>query len=252
MQRRHLGDGSYALVATGLEDRGALVVFTERGGGTSTPPYHSLNLGFHTGDDPSRVRENRRRVERSLGTPPLVTVHQVHGAAVVRVGTEGPMGGDEAKQPDADAVEVQRPGVPAAVLVADCLPIVLASSEKAVVVHAGWRGLAAGILNRAISRFGRPALVAAAIGPAVGPCHYEVGREVARAVESGSSAGVVGEGRGDRVALDLPATAERILGEAGVTVVEQAGVCTACQESRFFSHRRDGMTGRQAGIALRL
>jgi YfiH family protein len=252
VQRRHLGDGSYALVASGLEDRGILTVFTERSGGTSAPPYHSLNLGFQTGDDPSRVRENRRRVERSLGTPPLVTVNQVHGAAVVRVGPEGTVGVDEAKQTDADALEVQRPGIPAAVLVADCLPIVLASSEKAVVVHAGWRGLAAGILNRAVSRFDTPALVAAAIGPAVGPCHYEVEEEVARAVESGSSAGAVGKRRGDRVALDLPATAERILEEAGVTVVEQAGLCTACEESRFFSHRRDGLTGRQAGIALRL
>lgn len=252
MQRRRLGDGSYVLVAPGLEEQGVLAVFTERDGGASAPPYRSLNLGFHTGDDPSRVRENRRRVARSLGTPPLVTVRQVHGAAVVRV--EGPAPGADATEPDADAVEVERPGVPAAVLVADCLPIVLASSEekKAVVVHAGWRGLAAGILGRAVSRFDRPVQVAAAIGPAIGPCHYQVGEEVARAVESGSSTGARWERRGVRVALDLPGTAERILQDAGVTVVEQAGVCTACEESRFFSHRRDGITGRQAGIAMRL
>lgn len=227
-----------------------MAVFTERGGGTSAPPYQSLNLGFHTGDDASLVRENRQRVERFLGTGPLVSVRQVHGAKVIRAKAEP----DHEARPAADGLEVERPGVPAAVLVADCLPIVLASSEehKAVVVHAGWRGLAVDILGRAVSRFDRPARVAAAIGPAIGPCHYEVGEDVARAVESGSSAGARWERRGDRVVLDLPATAERRLGEAGVTAVEQAGTCTACEESRFFSHRRDGVTGRQAGIAMRL
>lgn len=250
MQRRRLGDGGHALVAPGLQERGVLAVFTERGGGTSAPPYQSLNLGFHTGDDASRVRKNRQRVERFVGTEPLVTVRQVHGATVIHA----KVASENESRPAADALEVESPGVPVAVLVADCLPIVLASSEeqKAVVVHAGWRGLAADILGRAVSRFDRPARVAAAIGPAIGPCHYEVGEDVARAVDSGSFAGAVWERRGDRVVLDLSATAERSLREAGLTAVERAGACTACQESRFFSHRRDGVTGRQAGIAMRL
>jgi YfiH family protein len=156
--------------------------------------------------------------------------------------------------PAADGLLATRPGLPLAILTADCLPIALASPAEGLVavVHAGWRGLAAGILEQAVSRFDRPGGLRAAIGPAIGPCHYEVGEDVALAVAAGSDAGAVTDRRGGRLYLDLAGTAARVLRRAGVRHLQRAEECTACEEGRFFSHRRDGVTGRQAMVAVRV
>lgn len=243
------------MVPGDLEDAGFLVAFTERRGGVSEPPYATLNLGFRTGDRPEDVRENRQKVVDALGVPPFAIAAQVHGAGVVRVG-EGRAGvGFDGSSPvaRADALAVTRPRVPVGILVADCLPVALASPREGLLlaVHAGWRGLAAGILDEAMRSFERPGGVRAAVGPAIGPCHYEVGEDVALAVAAGSAAGAVTERRAGRVHLDLPATARRVLRAAGVRRIEVAEVCTACEEGRFFSHRRDEITGRQALVAMR-
>jgi polyphenol oxidase len=255
MQRRRLSDDLHVLVPSDLEDAGFLVAFTERGGGVSEDPYASLNLGFRTGDRAERVRENRGRVVAALETPPFATAAQVHGAEVVRVGVGRTGVGFDGSDPvaRADALSVTRPGVPVAVMVADCLPIALASPKEGIVVavHAGWRGMAAGIVERALGSFKRAGGVRVAVGPAIGPCHYEVGEDVALAVAAGSAAGAVTERRDGRVFLDLPGTARRVLRAAGVRRIEIAEECTACEEDRFFSHRRDEITGRQALVAMR-
>lgn len=255
MDRRRLTEEVHALVPPDLEDHGFLLAFTERVGGVSRDPYATLNLGFRTGDRREDVRANRDRVVAALGIPPFATAAQVHGARVARVGRGRAGAGFDGSAPvgRADALAVTRPGVPVAVLVADCLPVALASprEELLVAVHAGWRGLAAGMLDRAVGGFERPGGVRAVVGPAIGPCHYEVGEDVALAVAAGSAAGAVTERREGRVYLDLPGTAARVLRAAGVRRVEVAEECTACREDRFFSHRRDEITGRQALVAMR-
>jgi hypothetical protein len=156
--------------------------------------------------------------------------------------------------PGADALAVTRPALPVAVLTADCLPVALASAAEGrlVVAHAGWRGLAAGILDRTLAAFDSAKGVVATIGPAIGPCHYQVGEDVALAVAAGSEAGAVTERRDGSLWLDLEGTAARVLRRAGLRRIEPAGLCTACHEDRFFSHRRDGPTGRHALVAMRL
>ncbi|HEV3474629.1 MAG TPA: polyphenol oxidase family protein, partial [Actinomycetota bacterium] len=208
------------------------------------------------GDRPSNVRHNRRRVADALGIPPFATSRQPHGSRVSGVG--GGRAGAGFHRPwralrRPDALATTRPRTPVAVLAADCVPLVLASKREGrlVAVHAGWRGLAAGILARAVRRFSRPADVRAAIGPAIGPCHYEIDVPVAQAVEAGTGRAMT-EQRRDGLFLDLPATTEAALRASGVDVVERSLDCTACQPDRFFSHRRDGSTGRQALIAMRL
>lgn len=245
------------MVSTALERKGFLAAFTERGGGVSDPPYRSLNLGFLTGDRAEDVMDNRRRAVKALDVPDFAAGEQVHGAEIVRVG--GKRAGAGFEEPGgaiagADALAVAGDRLPVAVLVADCLPIALASSTegRVVAVHAGWRGLAAGILGRALDVFDEPSGIAAAIGPAIGPCHYEVGEEVALAVATSSPAGIVTERRDGRLFLDLPETAARILRAAGVRSIDRAGICTADEPRRFYSHRRDGTTGRQALIAMRV
>lgn len=256
MERRHLTADAVALVPEELEDRGFLVAFTERTGGVSEGAYESLNLGLHTGDDPAAVAKNRALLADLLDVPDPAVARQVHGARMVRVGDSrrGSGWGEGDPIPDADALAATRPRLPLTVLTADCLPIALASPREELVaaVHAGWRGLAAGIVDRAMESFERPGGVWAVVGPAIGPCHYEVGEDVALAVAAGSPAGAVTERRDGRLFLDLPATAAKVLRKAGVRRVQVAGVCTACEPSRFFSHRRDGETGRQAMIAMRM
>jgi YfiH family protein len=251
VERRHLGSDLHVLVA---EDPGFLVAFTERGGGVSEQPFRSLNLGYRTQDDAERVGKNRRRVIDALGIPPFATARQVHGATLHRVGRSLAAAGfaePSAALPEADILSVSEPRVPVAVLVADCLPVALASrsEQRLAAVHAGWRGLAAGALARAASEFEDRGGVRAFIGPAIGPCHYEVGEEVI--AELGAAAPVT-ERRGGRTFLDLAATAEGVLRREGIGEVASAGICTHCAEDRFFSYRRDGRTGRQAMLAMRL
>jgi purine-nucleoside/S-methyl-5'-thioadenosine phosphorylase / adenosine deaminase len=206
---------------------GATALFTTRLGGVSEGPYASLNLGPWTDDDPAHVAANRERVRALAGVERLAQGHQVHGARVV-------VDADEVQ--DVDGQVSTRHGVAAIVLVADCLPVALAAPGTVAMVHAGWRGLAAGVLEAGVAALG-DGPVAAAIGPGIGPCCYEVGDDVRAAL--GTS------GR----TLDLKAIARARLAAAGVAEVHDCGICVSC-DGRFFSHRRDrGVTGRQAGLA---
>jgi len=258
MERRSLPGGAYVMVPSSLERAGFLAAFTERTGGMSPPPYDSLNLSLTTDDDPDNGRENRGRAVAGLGIAPFATAYQVHGSSAVRVGAKRAGAGFEdpnTRLKEADILYSKGAKVPLAVLTADCLPVVLASPEEGTVavVHAGWRGLAAGILASAVALFEDPAEVRAVLGPSIGPCHYEVGEDVALAVASGSDAGAVTQRRGGSLYLDLPATARAAMKALGVRKVEDTGLCTFCERKRFYSHRRDGpATGRQAAIAMRL
>jgi YfiH family protein len=143
--------------------------------------------------------------------------------------------------PEADGHVVSEPGLAPLVFVADCLPVALAGPRGVAMVHAGWRGLAGGIVAKGAEAV---EATAAAIGPGIGPCCYEVGDEVLSAFAD------LGEGVAKGRMLDLPEVARRLLAQAGVEEVESAGLCTSCEEELFFSHRRDrGRTGRQAGLA---
>jgi YfiH family protein len=224
---------------------GGRVLFTTRHGGVSEGPYESLNLGLWTDDDPTRVEENRQRVANLAGVPRerLAQGRQVHGAHVRRVGTAPPVAGDPPGPAEADGQATALPGIAPIVLVADCLPVALVAPQAIAMLHAGWRGLAAGVLEEglaAVRALGARDGVVAAIGPGIGPCCYEVGPEVHEALgTSGPTA-------------DLKAVAAERLRGAGVGEVHDVGLCTACDPEQFFSHRRDaGVTGRQAGLAWR-
>jgi polyphenol oxidase len=255
MERRELGSGAHAMVSTALEARGFLAVFTERTGGVSPAPYDTLNLGLRTGDAPEHVMQNRRRLIGALGVSAFAAGEQVHGAQLSRVEPHHAGAGFESFRTaigGVDALSVSGRNLPVAVMVADCVPIALGSPQehRLVVVHAGWRGMATGVLSRAVAEFHRPSGVLAAIGPAIGPCHYEVHDDVALAVASGTEGGAVTVRRNGRRYLDLPGTAARSIRASGVRHVEVSDLCTACLPDRFFSHRRDGVAGRQALLSV--
>ncbi len=218
------------------------VLFTTRRGGVSSGPYASLNLGRLTADDPDSVSRNRGGLEHRLGVR-LAYGRQVHGTGVRRVGD-----GEAETVIDADGQATAAPGIAPMVLTADCLAVAIAGREAVAMVHAGWRGLAEGVLPEgvaAVRELGASGPLSAAIGPGAGPCCYEVGEEVhERFVAYGTD---VRRGRN----LDLKAIARLELQRAGVDPIHDAGLCTICADpSLFFSHRRDrGVTGRQAGIA---
>jgi len=223
---------------------GARVVFTTRRGGFSQGPYRSLNLGGLTEDDPEAVARNRAALRTEVAAPPLSFMHQVHGAEVrpVAAGTLVPD-----PLPEVDGQVTVTPGVAPVALVADCLPIAVAGDGGVAMLHAGWRGLAAGVIAegvRALRGLGAEGPLAAAIGPGAGGCCYEAGAEVHAAF-----ADIPEAHRGANV--DLKAAARRRLTEAGVGDVADLGVCTICSDPELlFSHRRDrGVTGRQAGVA---
>ncbi len=220
------------------------VAFTTREGGVSEGPFASLNLGLMTDDRAEDVAENRRRAVTAIAGDPdaLALNRQVHGARVVRA-RAGSRGDEEA-----DALWTDEPGLPLAALTADCVPIaharVTGDRPALAVVHAGWRGLLAGVVPAAGASLG--GIAAAAVGPAIGRCCYEVGDEVARPLRAAFGLDVVRDGH-----ADLPLAAERALRAAGIVRVDRLGTCTACDESSFFSHRRDaGVTGRQGVLGL--
>ena len=231
-----------------LELPGAAVAFSTRQGGVSSGPYESLNLGILTGDDPARVAENRRRLAERLDTAPerIAMGWQVHGAEL-REWASPPRGAGSAtagaELPKVDGHLTEAQGLPLMVLVADCLPVALADGRRVAMLHCGWRGLVAGIVERALQRFEEPP--AAAIGPGIGACCYEVGDEVLGAFRA-----LDGVTSGRR--LDLRAVARRKLQAAGVERIEEVDLCTSCRPDLFFSHRRDGgLTGRQGGLVWR-
>jgi YfiH family protein len=225
----------------------AKAVFSTRAGGLSDRPYDSLNVADHTGDDPDAVAANRRRLLERLGRSgkSVVWARQVHGAEVefhdTTRGTEFAEPG--ARLPEADGQIATSRKLTPLVLVADCLPLVIASEHRVAVVHCGWRGVAAGIIGTTLAGLGDGQLDAA-IGPGIGPCCYEVGDEVVEAFAK--------RGHQPSTMLDLPGIVERELMTNGVgkARIANCGLCTSCNPQWFFSHRRDGeRTGRQAGIA---
>jgi hypothetical protein len=223
---------------------GAHALFTTRRGGASTGPYATFNMGTSVGPQPADVLENRRALQDSLGVT-LAYAHQVHGPRVMVADARA----EPSETPEqADGQIAATRGVAATVMVADCLPVAVAGDGAVVMLHAGWRGLAAGIIGAGVARLralGVQGSLRAAIGPGAGPCCYEVGEEV-RSAFSGHGPAVRHGGN-----IDLKAIAARELEHAGVDHVHDVGLCTICSDpSLFFSHRRDrGVTGRQAGLA---
>jgi purine-nucleoside/S-methyl-5'-thioadenosine phosphorylase / adenosine deaminase len=223
---------------------GARAAFSTRLGGVSDGPYEALNVAAKTDDDPDRVRENRHRLAAAMGRNPadVVMGRQVHGTELRwHDRRQNPrVFADVVKSPEeADAQATAEPGLAPLVMVADCLPIALSGREGVAMVHGGWRGLAGGIVARAAEAVQAEA---AAIGPGIGPCCYEVGEEVL--AEFAELEGVA-VGR----MLDLTAVATRLLERAGVEQIHASGLCTSCNPELLFSHRRDGeRTGRQAGL----
>ena len=218
------------------------VAFSTRQGGVSEGAFESLNLGLLTADRTDRVEENRRRLCGAVGadTARLAMNRQVHAATVNRAepGQRGKEG---------DGLWADEPGLPMLKLTADCLPIAMVRRNGRpglALLHAGRLGLLEGIVQAGIAALGGP--LAAVVGPGIGPCCYEVGKDIAATYRGRFGRRAV-KGRN----LDLWAVSARVLRAAGVGSVERLDRCTACDPERFFSHRRDGgRTGRQGVIGF--
>jgi polyphenol oxidase len=235
-------------VIDAIELPGARALFSTRAGGVSDGPYRSLNLGFLTDDEPQRVIENRGILAGAASLEPdrIALGRQVHGAdlhdweAPDPERTYADPGGKSPPEVDGHLTGV--PGLGLLVLAADCYPVALSDGTQAAMLHCGWRPLAEGVVAKAVARFERPP--AAAVGPGIGGCCYEVGPEV-----SERFADVPGalDGR----MLDLRRVIAARLEAAGVARVEHVDRCTSCDPERYFSHRRDrGVTGRQGGLCV--
>jgi YfiH family protein len=217
---------------------GARALFTTRRGGYSSGPYESLNLGRLTDDDPESVDRNRRVLTEQIERP-MAMIRQVHGTKVTSAATR-----ENGDLPEADGHVTAEAGIAPLVMTADCLPVAVATPGAVAMLHAGWRGLAGGILAkgvRALRELRPQGPVAAAIGPGAGRCCYEVGEEVHSAFPTWARSGNN---------LDLKQVARRQLEEAGVEAVDDIDMCTICGDpALWFSHRRDrGITGRQGGL----
>ena len=235
------------LLAAGLPAPAA-GAFSTRTGGVSLPPYGSLDLGTHVGDDPAAVAGNRERLRAALGVASLVFADQVHGTAVATVDRPA-----DVPHPGTDALVTATPGLGLVVMAADCLPVLLADATAGVVAaaHAGRQGLAAGVLQATLAAMralgAEPARTVATIGPAAcGRC-YEVPAALADEVEA-AVPGSRATTRAGTAAVDLTAGATAVLRAGGLQQVQAVGGCTIEQPERWFSYRRDGRTGRHAGV----
>ena len=238
---------------------GVRALSTLRSGGVSLAPYASLNLGAHVGDLPGAVAENRRRLaaEALLPAEP-VWLAQVHGITVADLDARASLSGVGSTRTagaalTADAAFTRRTGRVCAILTADCLPVLLTEESGGVVAaaHAGWRGLAGGVIEATVRAFRvPPERLMAWLGPAIGPGHFEVGAEVREALlkeDPGAVRAFTLNGRG-RFMADLGVLARRRLAALGVARIDGGGQCTHADAERYFSHRRDGVTGRQATL----
>lgn len=231
---------------------GVRALCTVRQGGVSIAPYDSMNLGVHVGDDLSAVATNRRRLVEAAALPASPRwLQQVHGIAVADLDVLPP--GDT--PPMADAAVTRHPGTVCALLTADCLPVLLARRDGSAVgaAHAGWRGLAGGVVAATVEALATPGRdLVAWLGPAIGPEHFEVGGEVREAflARLGTAAdGAFAPNRRGRWQCDLYALARMELARLGIDAVAGGGFCTFADAPRFFSHRRDGArTGRMATL----
>jgi len=227
--------------------------FTLRTGGVSEPPFDDFNIAAHVGDDPRAVAENRRRLRHRLELPAEpVWLEQVHGQRVIDLDRQtscdslGP----------ADGAVTRTAGSVCAVQVADCMPVLLAARDGSAVgaAHAGWRGLAGGVLEAAVRAMNTPGgELLAWLGPAIGQRHFEVGEEVRAAflaADAGASVAFSANDRG-RWQCDLYALARRRLAALGVNAIHGDSWCTFADRGRFFSYRRDGRCGRMAALIWR-
>lgn len=230
---------------------GVTALATTRLGGVSPAPYDSLNLGANTADDPACVRQNRGRLVAEAGLPEQPRwLRQVHGTSVLD-------GLDVTRDvSEADAQWTHRPGTVLAVLTADCLPVAVCddAGHEIAIAHAGWRGLSTGVLGATVAAFSvPPERLMAWLGPAIGPERYEVGdavRDAFLAADPDAEAAFQ-PGQPGHWWADLYALARGRLARAGVAAVYGGGFCTAGEPQRFFSHRRDGPTGRMASLVWR-
>jgi len=216
------------------------VAFTTRAGGVSGGPYDSLNLALLSDDDPANVEENRRRACAAVGADAtLLAINRQEHTVLVHRAEPG------ARGEPGDGLWTDEPGVPMLKLTADCVPIAIARANGAgpalALVHAGWRGLAEGVVAAAVRALGGGSL-AGAVGPAIGPCCYQVGPEVAARFDTDLTRDGI---------LDLWTAAERALRAAGVARVDRVDLCTRCNPDLFFSHRRQGpVRGAQGVVGL--
>lgn len=233
-----------------LEVDGAGVAFTDRHGGVSAPPYDTANLGLATDDDPAAVAENRRRAAKELADGHDVEQHwawvrQVHGGRVVPVDTPGCAG-------DGDALVTTATGLSLVVLVADCAPIALVAGDAVAAVHCGWRGLTAGVVEAAVQAVREldSSPVRAVVGPCISPAHYEFGAAELDRVADRLGPSVRGRTADGAAALDVRAGVHAALARVDVEDRTDVDVCTY-KSADHFSHRRDGVTGRQALLVAR-
>jgi len=239
-------------VISGADWPGVQYFCTTRAGGVGVAPYDSLNLGLRAGDQPAVVAQNRQRVRAAVGAEPF-WLRQVHGSEVVDA--------DQALAQEyaADASVTARTGRVVAIMVADCLPVVLSDLDGQVlgVAHAGWRGLAGGVLEHTLQAMRDKAPRArgwrAWVGPGIGPAAFEVGADVLEAFKNvgadAKSLFTPRQGAPEKWLADLPGLARLRLQRAGVEHIELCGLCTMADRERFFSYRRDGVTGRMALLA---
>jgi YfiH family protein len=234
--------------------KGVRALSTCRGGigngGESHGPYAEFNLGDHVGDVADAVAENRRRLRAWAGLPDEPAwLNQVHGTTVVDLDQPGPRG-------PADGAAAVGRGKVCAILTADCLPVIFTTDtgDRVAAAHAGWRGLAAGIIEATVKALNTPARhLLAWLGPAIGPQHFEVGAEVREAfvaVDPGSATAFVPNAQG-RFLADLYGLARRRLENLGLSRIYGGGECTFSRPDRYYSYRRDGVTGRQATLIWR-
>lgn len=231
---------------------GHVVAFTTQRGdasiGTSRAPFEHFNLGDRCGDDPEAVAENRSRLIARAGLPsPPQWLRQVHGTGVVRFEAQN------GTEPEADAAVTSEPGRVLALLTADCLPVLFCSvdGDEIAAAHAGWRGLAAGVLEQTVAAMRTsPDRVIAWLGPAAGPEAYEIGVEVRDAFvqHDAAAADAFVPTRAGHWRVDLFALARQRLATCGVSQVHGGGVCTIGDRQHYFSHRRDGRSGRMASL----
>lgn len=244
--------------------QGVFACVTTRQGGCSQPPWDSFNLGLHVDDAPARVAANRERLQQllqqhtGLSQVPVQWLRQVHGCAVHVQESSQPL----PTPPEADALYTRAAGIACAVLTADCLPVLFAARDgsEVAVAHAGWRGLAGGVLEATLAKFkAAPGQVAAWLGPAIGPCHFEVGAEVREqflaaaplALRVATDAAFV-PGAPGKYQADLYTLARLRLQVAGLRDIAGQPRCTVCDADRWFSYRREPRTGRFATLILRL
>lgn len=232
---------------------GVLIAQTTRLGGVSPPPWQGFNLGLNSGDACDRVAQNRSKLQRSLtGQPQIQWLNQVHGSRMVPCQPSA-----TGQLPSADACYSQQPGQACAVLTADCVPVLLYGLDGSCVaaVHAGWRGIEAGILMHSCALLGCSAGLGAWIGPCIRQAAYEVDRRLIAALRSAEVPGLdnalLASDRPHHYLLDLAALAVAQLQRAGVRQWVDSGLCTAADASLWYSYRRDGVTGRQASLIWR-